>query len=232
MLTETHRWLQHRYRVKFDCVALAHYRDGRDGQAFHRDRDMRYCEDTVIAILSFGPRRPWLLRPRTRADKWIAEHGGATVDLAPAGGDLLVMGGRCQVDWEHSVPQAGTGPDAAGSPRSGGGPRAGSARGRWLVPCRPQLLPLSRERPGVGYRRACRCAICPPTSTVDEVEEVLAADGGVVIDRLVDPAVFDAHRRRSSSRSWQPRPYGDDFSGHQTRRTGGLVARSRRRTSW
>jgi hypothetical protein len=28
-------------------------------------------------------------------------------DLAPAGGDLLVMGGRCQVGWEHSVPVLG-----------------------------------------------------------------------------------------------------------------------------
>jgi alkylated DNA repair dioxygenase AlkB len=105
VLTDAHRRLQHRYHVQFDAVALAQYRDGRDGQAFHRDRDMRHCEDTVIAILTFGATRPWLLRPRDRADKWLAEGGGAVVDLAPAGGDLLVMGGRCQVDWEHSVPQ-------------------------------------------------------------------------------------------------------------------------------
>ena len=25
------------------------------------------------------------------------------MDLAPGPGDLLVMGGRCQADWEHSV---------------------------------------------------------------------------------------------------------------------------------
>lgn len=29
---------------------------------------------------------------------------GATHDLAPGPGDLLVMGGRCQAGWEHSVP--------------------------------------------------------------------------------------------------------------------------------
>ena len=105
VLTDAHRWLQHRYHVQFDALALAQYRDGRDGQAFHRDRDMRHCEETVIAILTFGATRPWLLRPRARADKWLAEAGGAVVDLVPASGDLLVMGGRCQVDWEHSVPQ-------------------------------------------------------------------------------------------------------------------------------
>jgi hypothetical protein len=26
------------------------------------------------------------------------------IDLAPDGGDLLVMGGRCQRDWLHAVP--------------------------------------------------------------------------------------------------------------------------------
>jgi hypothetical protein len=56
-------------------------------------------------ILTFGARRPWLLRPRRRRDKWIDEHLGTEHDLAPASGDLLVMGGRCQVDWEHSVPK-------------------------------------------------------------------------------------------------------------------------------
>jgi alkylated DNA repair dioxygenase AlkB len=136
-LTDTHRWLQHRYRVEFDSVALAYYRNGRDGQAFHRDRDMRHCEETIIAVLSFGSTRPWLLRPRTRSDKWIAESGGATVDLAPAGGDLLVMGGRCQVDWEHSVPQLRRNPDAARI----------SAQWRWTS---------GRGRPEVGgsYRAA------------------------------------------------------------------------------
>jgi alkylated DNA repair dioxygenase AlkB len=104
-LTDAHRRIRHHYRVDFDGLALAWYRDGRDGQAFHRDRDLRYCEDTVIAVLTLGARRPWLLRRRTRSDKWIAESGGAEHDLAPASGTLLVMGGRCQVDWEHSVPQ-------------------------------------------------------------------------------------------------------------------------------
>jgi alkylated DNA repair dioxygenase AlkB len=137
VLTDAHRWLQHRYSVQFDSVALAYSRDAHDGQAFHRDRDMRHCEDTVIAILTFGATRPWLLRPRARADKWIAEHGGATVDVAPAGGDLLVMGGRCQVDWEHSVPKLGRRPGAARI----------SAQWRWTS---------GRGRPEVGgsYRAA------------------------------------------------------------------------------
>ena len=104
-LRDAQRALQDRYRVTFDGASVIWYRDGRDSVAFHRDRELRYCEDTVIAILTFGQRRPWLLRPRARRDKWIADNGGATHDLAPGPGDLLVMGGRCQVDWEHAVPK-------------------------------------------------------------------------------------------------------------------------------
>ena len=102
-LAEATRALQNRYRVQFPGFGMILYRDGKDGQAFHRDTDMRWLDDTIIGILSFGAPRPWLLRPRS------AKHDdrpgkGATHDLAPGPGDLLVMGGRAQADWEHSVP--------------------------------------------------------------------------------------------------------------------------------
>ena len=95
--------LQRQYKVLFDGFGILQYRDGRDGQAFHRDTDMRWLDDTVIAIVSLGARRPWYLRPRT--NRYDDSPGkGATHDLAPGPGDLIVMGGRCQADWEHSVP--------------------------------------------------------------------------------------------------------------------------------
>lgn len=102
-LAEVTRALQRRYRVQFHGFGLIQYRDGRDGQAFHRDTDLRYLDDTIIAVLTLGARRPWQLRP------WSAKHGdsvgrGATHDLSPGAGDLIVMGGRCQADWQHSVP--------------------------------------------------------------------------------------------------------------------------------
>jgi alkylated DNA repair dioxygenase AlkB len=103
------RALQRRYRVQFQGFGLIQYRDGRDGQAFHRDTDMRWLDDTVVAIVSLGARRPWLLRPRAnRYDH--TEAKGATHDIAPGPGDLLVMGGRAQADWEHSVPYLGREP--------------------------------------------------------------------------------------------------------------------------
>ena len=54
---------------------------------------------------------------------------------------------------------------------------------------------------------------------------MLAADGCVVVDERVDPTVFDAIEAELAE-FMAATPYGDDFSGRQTRRTGGLVARS------
>jgi len=105
-LAEATRVLQHRYRVELPGFGMLQYRDGSDGQAFHRDTDMRYLDDTIIAVLTFGASRPWLLRPRSAKHR-VAPGKGATYDLEPASGDLLVMGGRCQADWEHSVPYLG-----------------------------------------------------------------------------------------------------------------------------
>jgi alkylated DNA repair dioxygenase AlkB len=102
-----HRFLQHHYRVTFDGFALNWYRDGRDGQAFHRDRDMQWLDETVIAILTLGATRPWLLRPRANRYAHDLPDKGAVIDLAPGSGDLHVMGGATQAGWEHSVAQIG-----------------------------------------------------------------------------------------------------------------------------
>jgi len=102
VLADATRAIQHRYGVQFTSFAMMQYRDGRDGQAFHRDTDMRWLDDTIIAILTLGARRPWLLRPRANRHRDLPGNG-ATHDLAPGSGDLVVMGGRAQADWEHSV---------------------------------------------------------------------------------------------------------------------------------
>ena len=75
--------LQHRYGVQFGWFGMIQYRDGTDGQAFHRDTDMRWLDDTVIAILTLGAQRPWLLRPalrpphrRTRQGRYARPRAG------------------------------------------------------------------------------------------------------------------------------------------------------------
>src|SRR5207245_1490908 len=68
-----------------------------------RDTDLKWLDETVIAILTLGARRPWLLRPRAHRNAHGLENKGATIDLAPGPGDLHVMGDATQAGWEHSV---------------------------------------------------------------------------------------------------------------------------------
>jgi alkylated DNA repair dioxygenase AlkB len=82
--------------VPFTTTGLNYYRDGNDSVAWHADRELRDLTDTRIAIVTLGARRPFLVRPRGR---------GRSHDVRPGSGDLLVMGGACQMRWEHSVPK-------------------------------------------------------------------------------------------------------------------------------
>jgi alkylated DNA repair dioxygenase AlkB len=100
-LLDATKALRSYYRVDFDGPALALYRDGRDALAPHRDRELRHTSNTLIAILSLGARRPWVVTPRG-GDRISTDP--RAVDLRPAGGDLLVLGGRAQADWLHGVP--------------------------------------------------------------------------------------------------------------------------------
>lgn len=107
--TELHLNAQH--RVVWTGVAAILYRDGRDFQGFHGDREMRWLDDTLVAILVLGARRPFVLRPRatsSQLDRTPAGQHPDDVVLTPGRGDLLVMGGANQRDWLHTVPVAET----------------------------------------------------------------------------------------------------------------------------
>ena len=88
-----------RYRRLLGRPGCNHYRDGHDSVAFHGDRELRNLDDTLVAIVTLGAVRPFLIRP---------SGGGASIDLRPAGGDLIVMGGRTQRGFEHAVPKCRT----------------------------------------------------------------------------------------------------------------------------
>ena len=66
----------------------------------------------------------------------------------------------------------------------------------------------------------------PPTASATDIHSVLAADGAVIIDDLVDAATIE--RIEIELAPWvEATPTGRDaFAGRATRRTGGLIARS------
>jgi alkylated DNA repair dioxygenase AlkB len=112
MLRQTGMHLRSRFRVPFTGVAAILYRNGEDFQGLHSDREMRWLDDTVIAIVVLGSRRPFVLRPRAPGgvpvERVPAGSGQDDVVLTPGEGDMLIMGGACQREWLHGVPSAST----------------------------------------------------------------------------------------------------------------------------
>jgi alkylated DNA repair dioxygenase AlkB len=88
--------LSRRYGILFDSVGFNFYRDGRDSVAWHGDKIRKEIADPIVALVSLGEPRKFLLRPRGggRSRAWQLGHG-----------DLLVTGGRTQREYEHSIPK-------------------------------------------------------------------------------------------------------------------------------
>jgi alkylated DNA repair dioxygenase AlkB len=64
--------------------------------AWHGDPVGKVQPVSVVPVLSLGADRRFLIRP---------VGGGQSVALTVSSGDLVVMGGRAQRDWRHSVPK-------------------------------------------------------------------------------------------------------------------------------
>ena len=89
--------LDERYGVRFDSCLINLYRDGDDAVAWHADTVRKTMRDPLVATVSLGARRSFLVRP--------AAGGEVVRRYAPGEGDLIVMGGAMQHDWHHTVPR-------------------------------------------------------------------------------------------------------------------------------
>lgn len=88
--------LSERYGVEFDSIGFNLYRDGNDSVAWHGDRIKKEIEDPIVALVSVGEARRFLLRPK---------GGGKSTAFMLGHGDLFVTGGKTQRTWDHSVPK-------------------------------------------------------------------------------------------------------------------------------
>jgi alkylated DNA repair dioxygenase AlkB len=88
--------LDARYGARFDRLGLALYRDGNDSVAWHGDRVARRMPEALVATVSLGAPRRFLVRPT---------GGGRSLALPLGWGDLLVMGGSCQRTHQHCIPK-------------------------------------------------------------------------------------------------------------------------------
>ena len=96
ILEEIRNVLSDRYERAFDSVGFNLYRDGRDSVAWHADRIPKEIPEPIVALVSLGEPRRFLLRPK---------GGGRSTAFLLGGGDLLVTGGQTQRSWKHSVPK-------------------------------------------------------------------------------------------------------------------------------
>ncbi|MGF1685088.1 alpha-ketoglutarate-dependent dioxygenase AlkB [Photobacterium japonica] len=82
--------------VRFNSVLANLYRDGADYMGWHQDNEPELGAEPVIASLSLGETRRFVLRHIESKEKreYPLSHGS-----------LLVMAGQLQTHWQHSVPK-------------------------------------------------------------------------------------------------------------------------------
>jgi alkylated DNA repair dioxygenase AlkB len=80
----------------FNSVLLNYYRHHRDSVGLHSDDEPELGRRPVIASLSLGEERTFVLKHKTRKDL-------KSVRLKLASGSLLVMKGETQHGWKHGI---------------------------------------------------------------------------------------------------------------------------------
>lgn len=82
--------------TRFNSALLNWYRDGRDSMGWHSDDEPELGRNPVIASVSFGATRRFLLQHRKQRLR---------VELRLEDGDVLVLSGATQHYWRHHVPK-------------------------------------------------------------------------------------------------------------------------------
>lgn len=80
----------------FNSVLLNLYRDGQDSMGWHSDDEPELGRNPVIASVSFGAARRFLMQHKKRRLR---------MELRLEDGDVLVLGGATQHCWRHHVPK-------------------------------------------------------------------------------------------------------------------------------
>ena len=81
---------------KFNSVLLNYYRDHRDSMGMHSDDERELGKLPLVASLSLGEERTFILKHKTREDL-------KPVRLKLASGSLLFMKGETQRHWKHGI---------------------------------------------------------------------------------------------------------------------------------
>jgi alkylated DNA repair dioxygenase AlkB len=100
-LDEIRQKIEEYTEQKFNSVLLNYYRAGSDGMGKHSDDEKELGRKPVIASLSLGATRRFILHPKSARQ-------GKSISVNLPHGSLMVMSGNCQKNWKHSVPKTKT----------------------------------------------------------------------------------------------------------------------------
>ena len=96
LLLEIRRRIETVVEAPFNSVLLNYYRDNRDSMGFHSDDEPELGARPVIASLSLGEERTFILKHK-------ANKFAKPVRLRLASGSLLLMKGETQRYWKHGI---------------------------------------------------------------------------------------------------------------------------------
>lgn len=85
--------------VKSNSVLLNYYRNEHDSVAWHSDDEPELGKNPIIASVSFGATRRFILKHRS-------EKRAPKIEMELSHGSLLVMRGPTQHHWMHSIPKS------------------------------------------------------------------------------------------------------------------------------
>jgi len=83
--------------VRFNHVLVNRYRNGMDSMGMHSDDEPELGPDPVVASVSVGATRRFVLVPK--------RGKGEKITLPLGAGSLLVMGAGCQASYRHGIPK-------------------------------------------------------------------------------------------------------------------------------
>lgn len=89
--------------AKFNCVLCNLYRDGKDYMSLHSDNEPELGKNPVIASISLGEERVFHIQSK---DKLIKK------EFRLRDGDLLIMKGAFQENWNHGIKKTARPKDA------------------------------------------------------------------------------------------------------------------------
>ncbi|KAF7846309.1 hypothetical protein BT93_L4634 [Corymbia citriodora subsp. variegata] len=90
---------------RFNFCLVNYYKDGADSISYHSDDERFLGPDPAIASFSFGAKRDFLMKHKPDKDGAAVPPGSKPLKLPLDSGDMVLMRGRTQSNWLHSIPK-------------------------------------------------------------------------------------------------------------------------------